>query len=399
MNQTSAQDAGPSPDIGDTTGLKPAAVPNNGKLTTQGDGDNNGDERDLFASQTTAEEQTTVETPLATINLAETPRTETSTAPSVTMIGPCFFNLPSENGMQVVLAAARTLQPIVNHITLQQRIQLARRITKSKCLVAAKELHLKREMFNATNSVKDLVDTVHLDSARVLAVLTTWRRTFFDQLTKRMNKQLAKKTAQHTNATKTGNNSYHAPARNSSTPAIVDLSNNDDDEQDTPPNKRKKPPAPNHAKRAKNTQDEQPAALHSSPTRQQHGHDDTNSVTRKPPTGGQAQRHVRINTKINTKDNEQSHARRPQQKGRQGQRKPAPRRQQQQQQSQQQQSQRQQQQSQRQQQPTRNNRKAPPPSNQWPAPPKASPKAPPKPSGQPPTASWGTITRDEWSGP
>jgi hypothetical protein len=384
--QTSAPDEGPSQDDGSAADQKPAAAAGNNGRATQGDGDNNGDENDLYASQTTNEEETKAES-----------QTASSSDKSVTIIGPCYFHLPSENGMQVVLAAARTLQPIVNYITLQQRIQLARRITKSKCLVAAKELHLKREMFNATNSVKELVDTLNLDSSRVLAVLTTWRRTFFDQLTKRMNKQLAKKTAKHNNATRTGTNSYHAPPRS---PAVVDLSTtNDDDSQDTSSNKRKKKiPNPNHAKRAKNTQDEQLAALPSSPTRQQqHGHDDTSSVARKPPPGNPAQqRHVRINAK----DNE-SQTRRPQQKNRQ--RKPAPRKQQQtqqqpqrqQQQHRQQQQQRHQQQPQRQQQQTQRQQQQ----TQRPQPTWEPPQQPPAHDRPPiPTSSWGGTgtTRKSW---
>jgi hypothetical protein len=396
LSQNTAQDADPSQDIANTADLKPAAITDSNDGTKQGDGDDNSDEHDLYPSQTTNEESHTDETPLKNhTNSVDTPQEDSSNS-SVTMIGTCYFHLPSENGMQVVLAAARTLQPIVNYITLQQRIQLARRITKSKCLVAAKELHLKREMFNATNSVKDLVSTLNLDSSRVLAVLTTWRRTFFDQLTKRMNKQLAKKTAKYnnnTNAGKTGSHSYHAPPRSTTgAPATVDLSNIDeDDAQDTPSNKRKKPPVPTQAKRAKNAQDEQPAALQPSTKRQQQGHDDPNAVTRKPPpTGNQAQRHVRIKTN----DNESQHNRRQQQqKSRQGQRKPTPRRQQpqtQQQQQQRQQQQRQQQQLQRQQQSPRNNRKQPPPpiTPPWPA--------PPKPFGDPPpTSTWGQP-RKEW---
>jgi len=408
MNTTTAPDEGPSQDDGDAADQKPAAT-NNDDRAAQGDGDNNGDERDLYASQasqTTTEEATKAES-----------QTAASSDNSVTIIGPCYFNLPSENGMQVVLAAARTLQPIVNYITLQQRIQLARRITKSKCLVAAKELHLKREMFNATNSVKELVDTLNLDSSRVLAVLTTWRRTFFEQLTKRMNKQLVKKTAKH-NTTRTGNNSYHAPPRS---PAVVDLSKTDDDSQDTPSNKRKKPPKTSHAKRAKNTQDEQPAALHSSPTRQQQNRqDDPNASARKPPPGSPTQqRHVRINDNKSQTQRQQpksrqrkSLSRNKQQTQQQTQRQQhQSQRPQQQSQRQQQQPQRQQQQPQRQQQqtqqrPQQQTQQRPQQQSQRPAPTWNQQPSAQQPSAQQspvqerqqiPTASWGTgTTRMAW---
>jgi hypothetical protein len=84
MSQNSAKDASPSQDIGSPADLKPpAATTNNDDRTKQGNGNNNGDECDLYTSQTTTKEPTMAET-----------LPENSTNSSVTMIGPCYFNLP-----------------------------------------------------------------------------------------------------------------------------------------------------------------------------------------------------------------------------------------------------------------------------------------------------------------
>jgi hypothetical protein len=57
------------------------------------------------------------------------------------------------------------------------------------CLVAAKELKIKLDIFAATNSVNGVIARAVVNSFTVLAILTTWHHTFFEQLTKRLDTQ------------------------------------------------------------------------------------------------------------------------------------------------------------------------------------------------------------------
>jgi hypothetical protein len=212
--------------------------------------------------------------------------------PPTVIIGQRFFPLPSSRGWDIAREIAQKLQPIANHITMGQRIELARRMTKSRCLVASKELNIKRDIFAATNSVNDIIARSAVNSSRVLAILTTWRRTFFEQLTKRLDRQLERRMSRsHPPVPKppilakptTPTNLSQASDATRNTPEVLTI---DDSASEASPLKKRKPNpnANSSTMKAKNVQDEAASAAPSSnPPKQQRARK-LLSFQKKPPT-------------------------------------------------------------------------------------------------------------------
>jgi hypothetical protein len=199
--------------------------------------------------------------------------TDTRTVPNgqsgATLIGGQYFPLPSPRGWKLVIELTQQLRPLADHLTMGQRIHLARRITKSRCLTVAKELQIQREIFSATTSVNDLVAKSQINSSRVLAVLTQWRRSFFEQISTRLDKKLEKRLTRHAAPIRDSQHEQNPleynPASSAQaaipSPDVIDLANS--------PKKRKASPRNTSIKRAKNTTDEAAAATPSSGTQQQ----------------------------------------------------------------------------------------------------------------------------------
>jgi hypothetical protein len=184
--------------------------------------------------------------------------------PPTVLIGQRFFPLPSPRGWDIAREIALKLEPIANHITMGQRIALARRMTKSRCLVAAKELNIKRDIFAATNSVNDIISKSAVNSSRVLAILTTWRRTFFEQLTKRLDRQLERRMVrnhppEHKSSTTPATSTPATPASAATTSTTDgnDLITIDDSASEASPAKKRRhnPPTKPSALKAKKALD------------------------------------------------------------------------------------------------------------------------------------------------
>jgi hypothetical protein len=215
-----------------------------------------------------------------------------------TFIGGQYFPLPSPRGWKLVLELTKQLKPLSDYLTMGQRIHLARRITKSRCLTVAKELQIQREIFSATTSVNDLITKSQINSSRVLAVLTQWRRSFFEQISSRLDKQLEKRLSRKNTAPATKHEQQtlaDRPTTAAHTPApiseVIDLAADS-------PKKRKANPRPTPSKRVKITTDEEAAAPPSSPTQQQ-----SPTSNKRPPAAGkqQAQRQRSAQQKKNKK--------------------------------------------------------------------------------------------------
>jgi hypothetical protein len=210
--------------------------------------------------------------------------------PPTVIIGQRFFPLPSSRGWDIARETAQNLQPIANHITMGQRIALARRMTKSRCLVASKELNIKRDIFAATNSVNDIISRSAVNSSRVLAILTTWRRTFFEQLTKRLDRQLERRTTRklppkpspQSKLPATTTTTLQTSDAPRGTPEVVNLAADDSASEASPLKKRK----PNSlTKSSKNVQDEAASASTSSNhTKQPRGRKSLSFQKKQPPT-------------------------------------------------------------------------------------------------------------------
>jgi hypothetical protein len=221
----------------------------------------------------------------------ETPAsTDTRTIPNgrsgATLIGGQYFPLPSPRGWKLVIELTLQLRPLADYLTMGQRIHLARRITKSRCLTVAKELQIQRDIFSATTSVNDLVAKSQINSSRVLAVLTQWRRSFFEQISTRLDKKLEKRLTRHTTPAREGQHEQnplehnpvstaHAPLPS---PDVIDLAQES-------PKKRKANLRNTPSKRTKNTTDEAAAATPSSGTQQQQ-----QTAPKRSPAAGKQQR-------------------------------------------------------------------------------------------------------------
>ena len=186
------------------------------------------------------------------------PETGGTVLPPTVLIGKRFFPLPSPPGWDIAQEIALLLEPIANHITMGQRIALARRMTKSRCLVAAKELNIKRDTFAATNSVNDIIAKSEVNSSRVLAILTTWRCTFFEQLTKRLDRQLERRMIKTHPRPDPGPNTFTPTTSFTTNPSVVNLTHDDTSSEISPTKKRKTHSSlQSFASRAQNSQDDE----------------------------------------------------------------------------------------------------------------------------------------------
>ena len=101
------------------------------------------------------------------------PTTNRSGAVTV-LIGNELFPLPSPACWALAMELHLVLKPIANHITMVQRLQLARQLTRSKVITATKGLQINRDTFTATTSVRELIDRLDVAPHAVISIINGW---------------------------------------------------------------------------------------------------------------------------------------------------------------------------------------------------------------------------------
>jgi hypothetical protein len=117
------------------------------------------------------------------------------------------------------------LQPIAIHITMMQRLQLARKLTRSKVITATKGLKINRDIFTACTSVCDLIDSIDAEPHQVLSILNGLHSQTFKTMDKLLQKRLQQ--LKYNPAATTNLSEASSPGNNGVSP-VIDL-------QDTPP--------------------------------------------------------------------------------------------------------------------------------------------------------------------
>jgi hypothetical protein len=103
-----------------------------------------------------------------------------------------YFPMPSAEAWDLALSVAMDLRPIANHITLERRMQLITKVTRSKCLTAMKKLAIRREVLHATTSVQKLISEKNNEANLVINVMAKWRRELFEKTKKNVHHFLNK---------------------------------------------------------------------------------------------------------------------------------------------------------------------------------------------------------------
>jgi hypothetical protein len=129
----------------------------------------------------------------------------------VVMLGTTYFPMISLAAWDIVLSAAMDLRPIVEHITLERRYRLIAKITRSKCLTAAKSLAIRREVLHATTSIQKIIQEADNNHKLVLSIMSKWRRELFDRTRKQTNNFLQKHRGLQTAALLRAENPPKAP--------------------------------------------------------------------------------------------------------------------------------------------------------------------------------------------
>jgi hypothetical protein len=101
-----------------------------------------------------------------------------------------FFPLPSPHGWDIARDIPEPTAHCKPHHHGTTEPALACCMTKSCCLVVAKELNIKHDIFATTSFMNDIIAKSAVNSSRVLTILTTWHHAFFEQLTKCLDRQL-----------------------------------------------------------------------------------------------------------------------------------------------------------------------------------------------------------------
>jgi hypothetical protein len=102
-------------------------------------------------------------------------------------VGNKFFPAPSAACWYLAVAIHKELEPLANHITMIQRLRLAKTITRSKCINASQALRVSRDIFSATTSVKDLIAKLDAEPAKIVGAITGWQRQYFGTLQAKLN--------------------------------------------------------------------------------------------------------------------------------------------------------------------------------------------------------------------
>jgi hypothetical protein len=129
----------------------------------------------------------------------------------------------------VALELHQVLQPIAIHFTMIQRLQLARKLTRSKVITATKGLKIKRDIFTASTSVRDLIDSIDAEPHQVISILNGWHRQTFKTMEKLLQKRLQQ--LKYNPESTTNLPEASGPGKNNSSP-VIDL-------QDTPRKRQK----------------------------------------------------------------------------------------------------------------------------------------------------------------
>jgi hypothetical protein len=154
------------------------------------------------------------------------PATLRTTATTV-LIGNKLFDLPSPACWLLALALElhQVLQPIAIHFTMIQGLQLARKLTRFKVITATKGQKIKRDIFTASMSVRDLIDSIDTEPHQVISILKGWHRQTFKTMEKLLQKRLQQ--LKYNSELATNLPEASSPGKSSASP-VIDL-------QDTPP--------------------------------------------------------------------------------------------------------------------------------------------------------------------
>jgi hypothetical protein len=117
------------------------------------------------------------------------PRKHRTGAVSV-LIGNELFPLPSPACWALAMELHQILKPIANHITMVQRLQLSRKLTRSKVITATRGLQINRDTYTATTSVRDLIDKLDVEPHAVISIINGWHRATFKTMEQRLQKRL-----------------------------------------------------------------------------------------------------------------------------------------------------------------------------------------------------------------
>jgi hypothetical protein len=110
------------------------------------------------------------------------------------LIGNELFPLPSPACWALAMELHQILKPIANHITMVQRLQLARQLTRSKVITTTRGLQINRDTFTATTSVRELIDRLDVEPHAVISIINGWHRATFRTMEQRLQKRLLQLT-------------------------------------------------------------------------------------------------------------------------------------------------------------------------------------------------------------
>jgi hypothetical protein len=111
------------------------------------------------------------------------------------LIGNELFPLPSPACWAPAMELHQILKPIANHITMVQRLQLSRQLTRSKVITATRGLQINRNIYTASTSVRGLVDKLDVEPHAVISIINGWHRATFKTMEQRLQKRLLQLSA------------------------------------------------------------------------------------------------------------------------------------------------------------------------------------------------------------
>jgi hypothetical protein len=111
------------------------------------------------------------------------------------LIGNELFPLPSPACWALAMELRQILKPIANHITMFQRLQLSRQLTRSKVITATRGLQINRNTYTASTSVRDLIDKLDVEPHAVISIINGWHQATFKTMEQRLQKRLLQLSA------------------------------------------------------------------------------------------------------------------------------------------------------------------------------------------------------------
>jgi hypothetical protein len=131
----------------------------------------------------------------ATPYTLQSPPKNQRTGAVTVLIGNELFPLPSPACWALAMELHQVLKPIANHITMVQRLQLSRQLTRSKVITATRGLQINRDTYTASTSVRDLIDKLDVEPHAVISILNGWHRATFKTMEQRLQKRLLQLSA------------------------------------------------------------------------------------------------------------------------------------------------------------------------------------------------------------